>query len=317
MADFTESESKLTISMDLNDVPRTAQICNALSSEVRLEILKVLVDHAASIGELAEQFYLPMSSMCMHVKKLKDAGLITVSPKPGVRGNRKLCGLRVSSVGLDLFSHLDTSVGKKPAFVEMPVGNYSRCEITAPCGLASASSYIYEEDSPFGFYGPNHTDASLLWLTSGYLEYSFPNEALQDDAVSSVEFSFEICAEAPGYREDWPSDISFGLNGKKITTIHVKGDYGDRRGTYNPDWWSESLTQHGEYIRIRMNKDGIYLNNNLVSRETLDSLEMRNGYYFTMSLGVDPNADHVGGMNLFGKHFGDYSQDIMMKVEYE
>ena len=72
-----------------------------------------------------------------------------------------------------------------------------------------------------------------------------------------------------------------------------------------------------EYIRIRMNKDGIYLNNNLVSRETLDSLEMRNGYYFTMSLGVDPNADHVGGMNLFGKHFGDYSQDIMMKVEYE
>ena len=311
------TESKLSVKLDLNDIETAAKVCNALSSEVRLEILKILVQHAASIGELTEYFQLPMSSMCMHVKKLKEAGLITVSPKPGVRGNRKLCGLRVSSIGLDLFSHLTVHASKKPVYVEMPVGNYTNCEITPPCGLASASSYIYEEDSPYGFYDPNHTEASLLWFTSGYLEYAFPNNVLQRDRVASAEFSFEICAEAPGYREDWPSDITFELNGKKITVIHVKGDYGDRKGTYNPDWWSGGLTQHGEFVRIRINHEGCYLNNTRVSDETLESLGLADGYHFRMVLRIDPKAEHVGGMNLFGKHFGDYSQDIVLKVEYE
>ena len=319
MSEYSESESRLAISLDLKDLPRTAMICNALSSAVRLEILKTLIDHAASISELADQFQLPMSSMCMHVKKLKEAGLIIITPKPGIHRNQKLCALHASSVGLDLYAHLNASVRKKAAFVEIPVGDYCSCEITPPCGLASVSSFLnlHEEDSPYGFYEPNHTEASLLWMTSGYLEYSFSNKALQDDDVSSVEFSFEICAEAPDYREDWPSDITFGLNGKKIATIHVKGDYGDRRGTYNPEWWPKHITQHGEYVCIRMKKDGIYLNNSLVSRETIDSLGMRDGYSFKMLLGVDPNAEHVGGMNLFGKYFGDYSQDIIMKVEYE
>ena len=40
-------------------------------------------------------------------------------------------------------------------------------------------------------------------------------------------------------------------------------------------------------------------------------------YHFKMVLRIDPKAEHVGGMNLFGKHFGDYSQDIVLKVEYE
>lgn len=310
-------ENKLSVKLDLSDIKSTAVVCNALSSEVRLEILKLLVQRAASIGELAERFQLPMSSMCMHVKKLKDAGLITVSPRPGVRGNRKLCGLRVSSVGLDLFAHLTAQRSKAPSFVEMPIGNYTNCEIAAPCGLASASSYIYEEDSPYGFYEPNHTEASLLWFTHGYLEYSFPNNTLQIDKVSSVEFSFELCSEAPGYREDWPSDISFELNHKQIAVLHVKGDYGERKGTYNPDWWSSGLTQHGELIRIRINHEGSYINSSKISDETIESLKLLKGYHFSMTLRVDPKAEHVGGMNLFGKHFGDYSQDIVMRVEYE
>ena len=69
------TESKLSVKLDLNDIETAAKVCNALSSEVRLEILKILVQHAASIGELTEYFQLPMSSMCMHVKKLKEAGL--------------------------------------------------------------------------------------------------------------------------------------------------------------------------------------------------------------------------------------------------
>ncbi|WP_243691622.1 hypothetical protein [Hungatella hathewayi] len=44
---------------------------------------------------------------------------------------------------------------------------------------------------------------------------------------------------------------------------------------------------------------------------------MKEGYHFSFILKVDENSSHVGGMNLFGKHFGDHPQDIIMKVDYE
>ena len=54
-----------------------------------------------------------------------------------------------------------------------------------------------------------------------------------------------------------------------------------------------------------------------VSEQTIQSLNMLSGYYFTFTLKVDEVNQHVGGMNLFGKHFGDYAQDIIMKVVYD
>ena len=58
------------------------------------------------------------------------------------------------------------------------------------------------------------------------------------------------------------------------------------------------------------------MDNAKVSEENLDSLGLLDGYYFTFTLRVDPDSEHVGGMNLFGSRFGDYAQDIIMKVEY-
>ena len=54
-----------------------------------------------------------------------------------------------------------------------------------------------------------------------------------------------------------------------------------------------------------------------ISDETIESLGLLNDYFFSFILKVDSDSQHVGGMNLFGKHFGDYAQDIVMKVEYE
>ena len=51
--------------------------------------------------------------------------------------------------------------------------------------------------------------------------------------------------------------------------------------------------------------------------ETIESLGLLENYFFTFTLRVDPDSEHVGGMNLFGSRFGDYAQDIIMKVEYE
>ena len=69
---YEEVKNKKDIVMDLSDTETTARICRALSSETRLEILKCLVAKAMTISELAEAFYLPMSSMCLHIKTLKE-----------------------------------------------------------------------------------------------------------------------------------------------------------------------------------------------------------------------------------------------------
>lgn len=312
-----EIKNKKEIVMDLSDIEKTAKICKALSSETRLEILRCLIEKSMTISELAEHFYLPMSSMCLHIKTLSDAGLIASVQKPGIRGSQKLCGISISSVILDLFAHVNQINRKPPVFVNMPIGHYSNCEINTPCGIASANSYLYEEDNPYGFYSEDRTDAALIWFTSGYLEYQFSNSSLQQDIVDHIEFSFEICSEAPGYNNNWPSDITLEINHHKVALIHTKGDYGGRKGIYNPTWWSESITQFGEYKKIQITHHGCYLDNQKVSDETIESLGLLNGYYFSFILKVDPSSQHVGGMNLFGRHFGDYAQDIVMKVEYK
>ena len=185
-------KNKKDIVLDLSDTEATAKICKALSSETRLEILKCLVDKSMTISELAEAFYLPMSSMCLHIKTLSEANLITVVPKPGLRGSQKLCGIKTANVTLDIFAHLNKLTRKPPVYVNMPIGHYSDCHILPPCGIASAASYVYYEDSPYGFYSPDRTNAALIWLTSGFLEYQFSNYPLQQDKVTQIEFSFEI-----------------------------------------------------------------------------------------------------------------------------
>ena len=68
-----EEVKKKDILLNLADLDDTARVCRALSSETRLEILKCLIDRAMTISELAEKFYLPMSSMCLHIKTLREA----------------------------------------------------------------------------------------------------------------------------------------------------------------------------------------------------------------------------------------------------
>lgn len=310
------SVMKKEITLSLNDSEQVSAVCKALSSETRIEILKKLTERALSISEIAEAFYLPMSSACMHTKILEDAGLITLLPKPGLRGTQKLCGIKTSYVLVDLFAHKEGVIAK-PSFTEsMPLGNYVECDVTAPCGIASDVSYLANEDTPYGFYSSQRNQASLIWFTNGFLEYKFSNKSLKDGPVSQIEFSFEVCAEAPGYNNDWPSDIAVELNSRRVAAFLVKGDYGDRRGALNPTWWSDSLTQYGELKRLFVTSQGCFLDEKKVSEETIESLGLMDGYFFRFRLGVDRDAVHAGGLNLFGKKFGDYAQDINMKVTY-
>ena len=309
--------SKKRITLDLVNVEKTALVGKALSSEIRLEILKYLIENSANISEIAARFGLPQSSAALHVKVLEEAGMISVKEKPGVRGAQKVCGISFEDIYLDAFSHKVNLNGSKVLQFPMPIGNFYDCEISVNCGIVSEKEYLAVEDYPSSFYCANRNEAQLIWFEMGFLEYRFPTYLLKNGGVKEIAFSFEICSEAPGYQNDWPSDITVWINQQEIDTILLKGNFGDRRGRLNPDWWGNTLTQYGEYKVIKINELGCYDNDVKCSDFTLADMDLANSNYISFKLGVQPDAVHMGGMNLFGEKFGDYEQSLIMSVTIE
>ena len=59
------------------DVPRIAQICNALADEARVEIVARLLDGEKCVCDLTDALETGQSRLSYHLKVLKDAGLVT------------------------------------------------------------------------------------------------------------------------------------------------------------------------------------------------------------------------------------------------
>ncbi len=308
-------EEKASLLLDANNPNQSSLIFNALSSASRISIMKELTRRVMTVSEIAEFFYMSVSSASFHVKMLNDAGLITVQSHPGKRGY-KLCGIRVSQVMIDFFKN-DTEVLTKPEVTDnIPIGCYAGVSVKKPCGLASGEHYLFQEDNPYGFYSSSHTQAGILWFSSGYVSYRVSNEHLQTKDTRSIEISFEACSEAPGYDNDWPSDITLSVNDTVVAEHTVEGDFGDVRGRLNPTWWADSLSQYGELIKLVITESECLLNGKTVSSHSLNSLGMRAGYSFDFKIGVRESAKNMGGINLFGHSFGNYPQDIFIRISY-
>ena len=59
------------------DVPRIAQLCNALADEARVEIIARLLDGEQCVCDLTDALGTGQSRLSYHLKVLKDAGLVT------------------------------------------------------------------------------------------------------------------------------------------------------------------------------------------------------------------------------------------------
>jgi ArsR family transcriptional regulator, arsenate/arsenite/antimonite-responsive transcriptional repressor len=59
------------------DVPRIAQLCNALADEARVEIVARLLDGEKCVCDLTDALGTGQSRLSYHPKVLKDAGLVT------------------------------------------------------------------------------------------------------------------------------------------------------------------------------------------------------------------------------------------------
>lgn len=296
------------------EVDTLCDIGKALSSPVRVEMLQHLYEGGMIIGEIAKKMNLPASSAAFHLNMLEQAGLIRMEKQPGTRGSVKFCILKVDYITINLVKK-NTDIDE--VFnAELPVGGYSSCCVTPTCGLFGPDGFIGNEDMEHCFYYPERIKAGIIWTSSGYVEYKFANGVPKNKTIKKLTLSLEICSEAPGYREDWKSDITFRINGKDIGTWNCPGDFGARRGRLNPPNWPSGNTQYGRQIIWEVKTDGSYMNGEKISSVNVDMLNIKDSPCVTVRIGNKPDAKYEGGFNIFGKHFGDYNQDIVLTMEY-
>lgn len=287
----------------------------AISSPIRLAILKELNEKSMSVKELAFKLNIPVSSCSEHIKVLESADLIRTFYQAGKRGSLKLCALKYEKIIVEM-TQADKLSKINQHIINMPIGAYFDCNIKPTCGMVDAEKFIEKDDDVAAFYSPDRFNAQLLWFKSGYIEYRFPLGERRE-VVRSIQLSLECCSEAPGYRNDFPSDITFSLNSKPICEWKCPGDFGGRRGALTPAWWPSNSTQYGLLKIIQITDKGSFLDDAKVSNISLKDLEIGKRDYLSFKIEVKETATNVGGVNIFGEKFGNHAQNIMLVVEYE
>lgn len=302
------------VELDTDNAEQLCAVAKALSSPTRIEILKLLYYYSLNVAEIAEKLGIPASSAGVHIRILESAGLINTEMQPGTRGSMKLCSRKSDFITIRMSGLAQNESQTKS--VSMPVGAFTDCEVYPTCGLAGIDGFIGEEDKRESFYSPERVNAQILWTSSGYVEYRFPNLLPKGKEAKSLLLSMEICSEAANFREDWKSDITLWINGVDCGTWTSLGDYGNRRGHLSPAWWPMGSTQYGVLTKWLINSEGSFVNDTRISNIGIDQLDLGRDFFITVRIGNKPDGQYVGGFNIFGKGFGDYPQDIILNVEY-
>ena len=261
---------------DVEEIDALCSLGKALSSPIRIEIMQLLYEEGMIIGDIAKKLDLPASSTAFHLKILEEAGLLRMEKQPGTRGTVKFCNRKVDYITVNLI----------------------------------------KKNAEYCFYYPERMKAGILWTSSGYVKYKFANGVPRKRTIKKVSISMEVCSEAPGYQEDWKSDLTLWINDVEIGTWTCPGDFGARRGRLNPPTWPNGSTQYGMQVIWEVRSDGCYLNGERLSRVMVDDLHIMDHAFIDVKLGNKPGAKYEGGFNLFGKHYGDYNQDIVLTMEY-
>lgn len=291
-----------------------SEILKSLAASARLSILALLHERGPlNVNDIAELLNLPQSSTSSHINSLENVGLIATESQKGRKGSQKICRAVHEEIVLS-FAGVQQSE-QNVIEVAMPVGLYSEFEVMAPCGLCSEVGIIGFLDSPDTYLSPERMRAGLLWFTRGYVEYQFPNNArIAAKSINELELVMELSSEVPGTSDNWPSDINISINGQVAAIWTAPGDYGDHRGKYTPTWWKLAGSQYGHLKSFRVTHDGTYIDGVRVSNVTLADLDLDAHRSIRVRISIPNEAEHPGGINIFGRSFGNYDQDIVLRL---
>lgn len=299
--------------MKIDTSEQCLPVYEALASNVRLRIINLLAQRSVNIKEIAEALGLSSAIITMHVRKLEKAGIVAAERVSGNGAVQKLCRLNTESIEIDFPNRKENQY--KISEFGLPIGHYTDFSVNPTCGLATTKKIIGYFDDPRYFLDPERVNSNILWFASGFVEYKVPNFLLKGQDVKAVEISLELGSEAPGVNNDWPSDIGFYLNEIKAGQWTCPGDFGGARGRFTPEWWSPRIGQYGLLKVLRIDETGSYIDGDRVSNVTVRQLNLA-GKQWLFRVEASPEAEHCGGVTIFGAGFGNYNQDILFRVYY-
>lgn len=286
----------------------------ALGSDVRIEIVRILLENKGmNMNELASHLNITNGALTGHIKKLEECGIVTVSNDASGHGNQKICSVHLDKILIDLQNPVEN---ENVYNTSIKVGLYSDYDVYPTCGLASGDKIIGEVDDTRYFAHPDRYSADILWFTRGYVEYAIPNFIPFSQRIDEICISAELSSEAPGVNNIWPSDIYFSMNNEFLGIWTSPGDFGDVKGIFTPDWWFPNWNQYGLLKMLVINKNGTFIDGLKISDVTIDKFNLTSKSSIKFRMEVPDTAEHVGGLTIYGKNFGNYNQDINVRISY-
>jgi predicted transcriptional regulator len=296
-------------------ISESVDIFKALGSTTRSRIIELLSTHELNIGELSAKLGLTQPSITKHIQILEEAGLVVSDYVAAPQGTQKKCRVVFERLLVDLAPKAPIDEGF--AEIEIPIGMYTNISPHPTCGLATTDKFIGFLDSPVSFFLPERAQAEILWTADGWVEYVFANTLPGNSHVKEIELVMEIGSEAPGYNNQFPSDITLWVNGIEVGTYTSPGDFGGTRGQLNPSWYPDNMNQWGALRTWSIDSTGASIDGVKISNVTASELHINPWTPTTIKIGIKPDARNKGGFTLFGRGFGNYQLGIMVRFRHD
>lgn len=290
-------------------------VFRALGSSTRARIIELLAERELNIGELSLALGLTQPSVTKHIQILEEAGIVVSDYIAAPQGTQKRCRCVFERLLVDLAPKVPELDGF--AETEVPVGMYTDVDVRPTCGLATKEKFIGLVDAPVSFFLPERSQAEILWSAGGWVQYAFPNTIPVNCHIKSIELVMELGSEAPGYNNQYPSDITVWVNEVEVGTWTSPGDFGGSRGQLNPSWYPDNMNQWGVLKTWLVDGEGGYIDGFQISDVKIDSLHILPWAPTKVRIGVKPDAKNQGGFTLYGRSFGNYQLGLIFRVRHE
>lgn len=302
--------------LHIKNLDQGLAVFKALGSELRINIVKLLLENREmNMNELAIALGVTNGALTSHVKKLEESGIVKVLTEHGGHGNQKVCRVDVEKILIEIQAEKPEDESNIYT-TEVPVGHYVGYQVYPTCGIATENHLIGEVDDSRYFAHTDRMRAQILWFGRGYVEYMIPTLLPPSTKIDQITLSLEMSSEAPGVNSNWPSDISFYLNDVNIGMWTSPGDFGDVQGIFTPDWWFPNWNQYGLLKMIEINKKGTFLDGLKISDVNLNQFQLDYRSTVRFRFQVSEDAANVGGLTIFGSKYGNYNQDIKVRISY-
>ena len=291
------------------------ELFKTLGSDVRMRIVELLSERGEmNMNEIASALELTNGALTAHIRRLEECGIIQTVTECTGHGNQKLCSMKVDQILVNGRTEEVREVRVKDE--ELQIGYFDAFDVKDPCGLCSVYSMIGRENDPHYFALPDRLQAGLLWFSEGYVEYRIPNLLSANQQMHQMTFYFEISPERVGMLPDSQAEIDFYLNERKIATWVTPPEFQWSKGIYTPAWWYGRERQFGLMKMIVVTRFGTYFDGLKVSEIGLDDFTPEELQHLKLRLGVEKRGRYQGGVALYGAGFGNYNQDIHVRVHY-